>query len=184
MDPFLIIDQYYEPDSELSGVLKDHGRQVAKKSLEIARNLPEDLKPDLDFLEKAAILHDIGIFKTRSKSIGCTGDYPYICHGYLGREILDRQGLDPAFGLVAERHTGAGITLENIISNTLPLPRRDMVPITLEEKIICCADKYFSKSPKNRGRTMTAETIIQKLGQLSPDHARRFQNWAETFRLD
>ena len=182
MDPFSIIDKYYAPGSRLSSLLKDHGAKVARKSLEIAKTLPHEL--DLDFIEKAAILHDIGIFKTRSESIGCQGDLPYVCHGFLGREILDREGLDPGFGLVAERHTGAGITLSNIIRNDLPLPRRDMVPLSMEEKIICCADKYFSKSPDNRNQAMTAGKITKKLEKISPDHAQRFAGWAREFGLD
>ena len=47
--------------------------------------------------------------------------------------------------LVSERHTGAGITLENIVANNLPLPKREMVPVTIEEIIICFADKFHSK---------------------------------------
>ncbi|WP_027362738.1 HD domain-containing protein [Desulfospira joergensenii] len=183
MDPFLIIDKYYAPGSRLSAILKDHGVKVAEKSLEIAGNLPASWQVDLDFIEKAAILHDIGIFKTRSESIGCNGDLPYICHGFLGRQILDQEGLDPAYGLVAERHTGAGITLSNIIRNDLPLPQRDMVPVSLAEKIICCADKYFSKSPPKNNLPMTAGKITEKLEKISPDHARRFAGWAEEFQL-
>ena len=74
------------------------------------------------------MLHDIGIIKTRAPAIGCTGDSPYICHGYLGREMLDRFGLDPSYGLVAERHTGAGITLDNILAADLPLPPKGYGP--------------------------------------------------------
>ncbi|MBU0969970.1 MAG: HDIG domain-containing protein, partial [Proteobacteria bacterium] len=151
VEPLEFIERYYPRDSALYKVLVDHSLQVAEKSLTIARNLARftHLAPDLEFIESAAMLHDIGIFMTRAKAIGCTGDLPYICHGYLGRKLLDDQGFDPAFGLVAERHTGAGITLENILKANLPLPKRDMVPVSLEEKIICCADKYFSKSPAN-----------------------------------
>ncbi len=111
--------------------------------------------------------------------IGCTGEHPYICHGFLGRQILDQEGLPQAFGKVAERHTGAGISLANIVSNCLPLPHRDMVPKTLEEKIICCADKFYSKSPKKKNQPMTVESIIQSLGKISKEHARRFALWAE-----
>jgi len=39
----------------------------------------------------------------------------------------------PKHGLVCERHTGTGITLEMIIKNNLPLPHRDMVPVSMEE---------------------------------------------------
>ncbi len=185
MNPDKIIDKYYPPGSRLNALLKDHGYKVAQKSLEIAKNLPKDQQVllDLKFLENAAILHDIGIFKTSSPSIGCQGDLPYVCHGYLGREILDNEGLDPAYGLVAERHTGAGITLENIITNNLPLPHRDLVPVTLEEKIICCADKYFSKNPKKADREMTAKKILKKLNKISPDHGQRFALWVKEFKL-
>jgi uncharacterized protein len=182
MDPFALIETYYPKHSDLYRVLVDHSCKVARKSLEIARNLAH-LAPDLDFIEKAALLHDIGIFMTRAPTIGCTGKSPYICHGYLGRQLLDDQGLDPAFGLVAERHTGAGITLDNILQANLPLPKREMVPVTLEEKIICCADKYFSKSPKNQDKEMTPHLITAALTKINPEHGKRFAGWVEEFHL-
>lgn len=182
LDPLAVIARYYDPESSLYAVLVEHSHQVAEKSLEIAKRLPpKDL--DLDFIHTAAMLHDIGIFKTRAPAIGCHGDLPYICHGYLGRQLLDSLGLPKAFGRVAERHTGAGITLDNIIEARLPLPPRDMVPETLEEKIICCADKFFSKTPGNRDKLMTRESITTQLHKINPGHAQRFSVWAGEFDL-
>ncbi len=182
LDPLAVIARYYEPGSPLYSLLVDHSRQVAEKSLEIARKLT-GLGPDLEFIQNAAMLHDIGIFKTQAPAIGCHGERPYICHGYLGRELLDRQGLPEALGRVAERHTGAGITRDNILEAGLPLPPRDMVPTTLEEKIICCADKFFSKDPRHRDKVMTRGTIITELHRINPGHARRFSAWADQFDL-
>jgi len=182
MEPLSVIEKYYPRESLTYKILVDHSCQVARKSLEIAGNLSH-LAPNLEFIEAAAMLHDIGIFMTRAESIGCTGEFPYICHGYLGRQLLDGQGLDPAFGLVAERHTGAGITLDNIVQGNLPLPKREMVPLSLEEKIICCADKYFSKSPKNQDRIMTPQLIIEELAKINPSHAARFSGWVEELYL-
>lgn len=182
IDPVKIIGRFYDPGSPLFNILVEHSRLVAAKSLEIAQGVAH-LNPDMDFIEKAAMLHDIGIFKTSAPKIGCTGKYPYVCHGYLGRELLDEIGLPKAFGLVSERHTGAGITLKNIIKADLPLPKRDMVPVSLEEKIICCADKFYSKSPKNKDRVMTRKKIEKKLGKLNSGHAKRFSAWADTFNL-
>ena len=48
--------------------------------------------------------------------------------------------------MVAERHTGTGITVEQVIREELPIPERDYCPQSLEEKIICYADKFYSKS--------------------------------------
>lgn len=182
MNPLAVIEKYYTPGSSLHQTLVAHSRQVAQKSLEIAGNLSH-LGPDLEFITPAAMLHDIGIFLTRAESIGCMGELPYICHGYLGRQLLDEQGLDPAFGRVAERHTGAGITLENILQQGLPLPHREMVPVTLEEKIICCADKFFSKHPLHQDKVMTPALIIAELEKINPGHARRFAGWAEELCL-
>lgn len=182
MNPVQIIEKYYSSESELYLTLINHSRAVAQRSLAIAKSL-DDPAIDLEFVEQAAMLHDIGIFRTRARSIGCTGEHPYVCHGYLGKNILDKEGLPEKFGLVCERHTGAGITKENITLNNLPLPHRDMVPVTLEEKIICVADKYHSKSPKKKNKQITTESIIHELESISPDHAQRFSVWAREFNL-
>jgi uncharacterized protein len=182
MDPMVIIEKFYPPGSALNRILVDHSRQVAEKSLEIAGKLA-DPELDLNFIKNAAMLHDIGIFLTASQSIGCTGNAPYICHGVLGRALLDSEGLDPAYGRIAERHTGAGICLDTIIRHNLPLPRRDLVPVTLTEKIICCADKFFSKTGPARHQPRTIRQILEDLSALDPASAHRFSRWAEAFSL-
>lgn len=182
MDPLFIIEKFYRPGTNLYRILIRHSHIVTEKSLDIARRLSH-LNPDLEFIKTAAMLHDIGIFLTRADSIGCTGDAPYIRHGYLGRTLLDDLRLPPEYGLVCERHTGAGITKENILSNNLPLPPRDMVPVSIEEKIICVADKYHSKNPKYTDKKITTAQIIEELGKIDTDHANRFSAWAEAFDL-
>ena len=182
-DSLKIIEKFYDPGTRLYDILVNHSRIVRDKSLDIARSLPPHLNPDLEFIETAAMLHDIGIFLTCSESIGCFGKASYVCHGYLGRELLDELGLPPEYGLVSERHTGAGITRENILANKLPLPQRDMIPLSLEEKIICAADKYHSKNPKFSGRTITTTEVIEELRKINDDHAGRFILWAEEFGL-
>jgi uncharacterized protein len=182
IDPLTLIEKFYRPGTKIYQVLVEHSRIVTEKSLEIAHGLIH-LNPDLDFIKNASMLHDIGICLTRAESIGCTGEYPYIRHGYLGRKLLDEQGLPPEYGLVCERHTGAGITKENIFSNNLPLPPRDMVPVSLEEKIICVADKYHSKNSKPADSKITTIQIIHELGKISKGHAKRFSIWAGEFNL-
>lgn len=141
MDPLLLIDKYYPEDNELKHILLKHSRSVADKALAMARKHPE-LNLDLQFIEEAAMLHDIGIFQTDAEGICCFGKYPYICHGYLGAELVRKEGF-PKHALVCERHTGAGLSLQNIIQQDLPVPHREMTPVSLEEQIICFADKFF-----------------------------------------
>ncbi|HKK90895.1 MAG TPA: HDIG domain-containing protein [Desulfobacteraceae bacterium] len=181
MEPAEIIRKFYPPGSKGYEVLIRHSESVAEKSLAIADHNSR-LNPDREFIHQAAMLHDIGIFKTDAPDIGCFGSAPYICHGVLGGALLQEMGLEP-HALVSERHTGAGITAENIETNGLPLPCREMVPLTLEEKIVCVADKFFSKSPGQSGREKSMEEIVQGLEKTDPSHARRFLLMAEELRL-
>jgi len=181
IDPIKIIQKYYKPDSETYKILVEHGKAVTKKALEIANRVPH-LKPDLEFIKEAAMLHDIGIYLVNDPEINCSGDKPYICHGYLGREILEKEGL-PKHALVCERHVGVGLTATDIQEQNLPLPKRDMRPVSLEEEIICLADKFFSK---NKG-FLTTEKSINKIRQgllrFGPDKVGVFDEWIKKFRL-
>ena len=177
MNPEAVLRDLYPRGSRTLDILLRHGELVAGKGLEIAARVPH-LAPDTRFIEEAAMLHDIGIFMTRAPALFCTGESPYVCHGFLGRNLLDSMDL-PRHAMVSERHTGAGISKENILRRNLPLPARDMIPETIEEIIVCAADKFFSKSPSKSGRTMTRARIVRELGAIDPAHASRFSEWAE-----
>jgi uncharacterized protein len=129
---------------------------------------------------ETAVLHDIGIFMTDAPSIGCTGSHPYICHGHLGRAILEGYGL-PEHALVCERHMGVGITQADIRQYNLPLPERDMLPVTLEQQIICYADKFFSKNGRRKATVNSIATIIQSLKPYGKAKVRRFKAWVQQF---
>jgi len=174
-----IIAEFYEPDSESFQILVKHGQQVANKAIDVAKRVPH-LKPNLDFIKEAAMLHDIGIFETNTPELGCSGKHPYVCHGYLGRKILEEKGL-PQHALVCERHVGIGITAEEIKFNNLPLPLRDMVPISIEEKIICFADKFFSKNGEMDSGEKSLEDILKMLRRYGPEKVIRFQKWMQLF---
>ena len=95
MDPLNILAKFYDRKSKAFEILVAHGRRVACKALGAADSVAH-LKPDLEFIFNAAMLHDIGILHTDSPGFGCKGKYPYVCHGYLGREMLDRIWLPQA----------------------------------------------------------------------------------------
>ena len=109
-----IIEKYYKENPKLKEILIEHSEKVKNKALEIAQNIPE-LHPDLKFIEEASMLHDIGIIKVASQNIGATGEDPYIKHGILGREILEKEGLKK-HDLVCERHVGIGLRNDEIIA--------------------------------------------------------------------
>lgn len=178
MKPLEVIAKYYKPRSKAYMILVTHCNLVTEKALKIAQNHKE-LLPDLTFIEEAAMLHDIGIFKTNAPDLYCFGEYPYLCHGYLGREILINEGY-PDHGLVCERHTGVGITTEEIIANQLPLPLRDYMPVSVEEQIICFADKFFSKSG-DLYHEKTVADIRKSIQKFGNKNVARFDEWCELF---
>jgi len=75
-----------------------------------------------------ALLHDIG--RTRSQTVR---------HGVEGAEMLEKEGVDMKVVEIVRRHVGAGISPEE--ARKLGLPDHDYIPRTLEERIVCFADK-------------------------------------------
>lgn len=177
MNPLEIIDKYYPKAGELKHILLTHSRSVADKALQIAERHPE-LHLDKEFLYEGAMVHDIGIFLTNAPDIFCFGDKPYICHGYLGADLMRAEGY-PRHALVCERHTGAGLTLQRIVEQDLPIPHRELVPVSPEEQVICFADKFYSKTKLDKEKSVEkARKSLEKHGQ---DGLARFDHWCELF---
>lgn len=177
MDPIAVIQKFYDPTSELYQILLHHSKDVADKALRLARRHPE-YNLDLQFIEEAAMLHDIGILKTFAPDLHCDGEMSYICHGYLGSEMLEKEGL-PRHALVCERHTGTGLSLDYIIKEDLPIPHRDMLPVSMEEQLICFADKFFSKT--HLGEERSVKKARNKLRKYGEETILRFDKWCELF---
>lgn len=178
IDIFEIIEKYYKKDSALYNILVNHSQDVMRKAVSIAEKHPE-LNIDKQFVEEAAMLHDIGISMTFAPGIECYGVMPYLCHGYLGREILDNEGL-PKHGLVCERHTGAGLSVADIESLSVSLPLRNMIPETIEEEVICFSDCFFSKT--KLGQEKSVEKVREELARYTSDEGmKRFDSWCEKF---
>lgn len=180
--PIEIILQYYDSDSEACQILVAHGNQVAEKALEAAGAVGH-LNPDVELIERAAMLHDIGMLETDVPQLDCHGPEPYIRHGVIGRKMLEDIGLS-AEALICERHVGAGISATDICRQNLPLPKRDMLPITIEEKIICYADKFFSKSKDGNCPAKSSFAIIKSLARYGDQQANRFKDWIKLFGAD
>lgn len=163
---------FYPEEPRLRQLLYTHSRMVADLALETARRHPE-LNPDMRFIEQAAMLHDIGIASCDAPGIFCFGTLPYICHGVEGARILAEAGW-LRHALVCERHTGSGLTAAEIEEQALPLPPRDMLPVSIEEKIICYADKFYSKNPERLATRKTFEEVLKDMERHGEAPLRRF----------
>jgi len=181
LDCLSIIQRYYTPGNDDYRVLVSHSRQVARLAVALSHRLVEHHVPvDIEFVEEAAMLHDIGMCRTDAPGICCHGTEPYILHGIIGRKMLDSLGLY-RHGRVCERHTGAGITAAEIVAQHLPIvPPRDLLPESIEEKVVCYADKFFSKSRLDEP-AKTLEHARRTLSKFGEDTLARFDQMTALF---
>lgn len=185
--PETIITAIYPCQPQLVEVILTHSQQVLRKALAILDNPQNATIPiDRDLVIKGALLHDIGIGLCHAPSIHCHGTEPYIRHGLLGAELLRQFGTQHHMDLeacarICECHTGAGLTRQNIIQQQLPLPPQDFLPETNEEKLICLADKFFSKSADSREKPLPI--VRNSLAKFGNDTLERFDALCSLFHL-
>lgn len=181
-----IIDHFYPKgdNDALRELLLVHSRCVAEAALEVCREHPE-LGADEEVVRTGAMLHDIGIVRCDAPSIHCFGSEPYIKHGPIGAEMLEeyRKGCSLSNALnknqdcrpddvflkkmerICARHTGTGLP--------------GLEPETTEEKIVCYADKFFSKTrPERRKTYYEALRSLEKFGQPGVEI---FKGWHKQF---
>ncbi len=174
-----IIDKYYPAGTLLRDIYIKHCRAVADEALCIAENKKLQLSPER--VEAAAMLHDIGIFETDAPGIECRGSRPYITHGIIGRDLLLNEGCDEELANVAACHTGSGLTAEYIVNQQLPLPAVDLCPHTLLERLICYADKFYSKSGNMKRKSL--ERVRSNMAEFGEDSLARFEKLHSEFGL-
>lgn len=177
MDYHRIIDKYYPAGSRLRDIYLKHCRAVASEALEISHRCHLPLTDEE--VTAAAMLHDIGIYATDAPGIECRGEAPYIRHGVIGAELLRREGVEEKYARVAERHTGAGITAREVVEQALPLDTVDYLPETLLERLVCYADKFYSKSGDMQRKP--PERVRRSLERFGSDTLRRFDDLAVEF---
>jgi uncharacterized protein len=109
---------------------------------------------DLRLVESGALLHDLGRGQTHG-----------IEHGAVGGQMARQLGMPMELAHIIERHVGAGLSQEEAHRNNLP--RGSYVPETLEEKIVCYADKLI-EGAHEVGIDSTIDNFAQELGSDHP----------------
>ncbi|MBW2963553.1 HDIG domain-containing protein [Candidatus Woesearchaeota archaeon] len=140
----------HAPSNSVFQKVYQHCKMVQKIALSLAQEIQKNGHlVDLEFIKIASLLHDLGRFQAPPKS------EKSLQHGIIGAKILRKLGL-PRYALLCERHLGAGITKEEIIKYKLPLPKKDLIPKTIEEKIITYADDLVGD------RILTVSEVVQR----------------------
>ena len=131
-----------------------HCETVTKLAVEIAQACQtQGLNVDLQLVEIGAILHDIGRSETHT-----------VDHGVVGARIARSLGLPIQVVSIIKRHIGGGITSKE--ARKLGWPEDVYVPQTVEEKIVCYADKRVEGTHR-----VPVEETIRKLDGRIPASA-------------
>ncbi|MBR1732849.1 MAG: HDIG domain-containing protein [Alloprevotella sp.] len=179
MDALAIIDKYYPEAGEPRQLLMTHSRLVAGRALRVCREHPE-LHLDCGLVERGALLHDIGIRFCDAPGIHCHGTEHYLFHGIIGARLVRSEGQQwEAEARICERHTGTGLRREAFLSRGLLPPATDLLPETIEEQVICYADKFFSKSRPEEEKT--PEEAARSVSKFGEEQAARFWEWHALF---
>jgi len=136
-----------------------HSKKVSRIAVKIADELVRNgFSVDLEAVERGALLHDIG----RSVTHGLE-------HGYFAGKILRKEGESEEVARIAERHVLGGISQDE--AERMGLPAKDFIPETLEEKIVCCADKLSDRNKigrieKQLGRNAAFGRMIELMREV------------------
>lgn len=189
MNALEIIRHFYPEDTPLRRLLILHSTQVRDKALSILANPAlKGLDIDVQLVNDGALLHDIGILECDAPGILCEGKSAYLLHGTIGARMLRDYGaangidMEP-YARICERHTGTGLTREDIVRQNLPLPAdRDLVPESLEEQLVCLADKFYSKSSPEKEKPM--DRVLKSMQKFGPETVSRFEQLLKTFQVE
>ena len=128
---------------------------MTKIAVRIARQLKEKgHEVDTELVEIGAILHDIGRSKTHDAD-----------HAAVGGNMVRQLGIAEAVARIVDRHIGAGIPEDE--ARALGLPDGVYVPETLEEKIVCYADKLIA-GWREVDISVTIDDFAAKMGSDHP----------------
>jgi uncharacterized protein len=131
-----------------------HCQAVASLAIELAEKFKtKNYSVNLKLIEAGALLHDLGRSKTHS-----------VNHAVEGMKIAQNEGLPETIICIIKRHVGAGITAKE--AEQLNWPKDNYIPQTLEEKIVCYADKCISGNDR-----ISVETTINQLHDQKLDDA-------------
>lgn len=136
-------------DAKCPPKVVNHCIAVTNYALDIAYKLQQKGNAiDLSLVEVGGLLHDLGRAKNQT-----------VDHAVVGGQMAETLGLSDGVSRIIKRHVGAGITDEE--ARMLGWPRDTYEPHTLEEKIVCYADKRVNQ----RGVVPIENEIERLLGE-------------------
>ncbi len=133
---------------------------------------------DIELVRAGSLLHDVGVYRLYDET-GKLDHADYIRHGVLGHGLLLEEGFPEEICRFASRHTGVGLTREDVLRQELPLPPADYVAETGEETLVMYADKFHTKTAPPA--FLTADAYAASLRRFGEDKVAAFKSMRSIF---
>jgi uncharacterized protein len=154
----------HAPTPAAFGLVYAHCRIVHDVARQLLDRGRPTLELDADLVRAGALLHDIGVYRLCGAD-GRLDHAGYLRHGLLGHELLAAEGLPEALARFCSRHTGVGLSRDDVFRQRLPLPPGDYLAETGEEQLVMYADKFHSKTDPPVFRTADAYAVsVRRFG--------------------
>ena len=170
------LHQRHAPSPEAFDLVHTHCEivwDVARQLLDRGR-----VEADRDLVRAGCLLHDIGVYRLYGPD-GTFDHRAYLRHGLLGHELLREEGYPETLCRFCSRHTGVGITRQDVLRQGLPLPPADYLAETVEERLVMYADAFHSKSTPPA--FVSADTYAARIRRFGEDKAEAFAALREEF---
>lgn len=133
---------------------------------------------DIELVRAGALLHDIGVYRLYDGA-GLLDHGGYIRHGILGFQLLAEEGFPERLCRFASRHTGVGLSRQDVARQGLPLPPADYLAETGEETLVMYADKFHSKT--SPPVFLTADAYASRVRRFGADKVAAFEEMRARF---
>jgi uncharacterized protein len=159
-----------------------HSNIILEIALKIAENLESEkvILINIELLAKGTLLHDIGVYQCYDEDLNPDKKLKtYINHGFIGAEIIKSENFSESVSRFAITHTATGLTKEDVERENLPYEKIDYIPITLEEELLCYADKFHSKYPA----FSSYEKVLEQIKMFDPKREIKLDNLRRKFGI-
>src|ERR1700753_504822 len=127
------LHERHSPTPAALDVVYSHCQIVAGVAEQLLDRAPPGL--DAGLARAGSLLHDIGVYRLYGPG-GQLDHDRYLRHGILGYELLRDEGLPEVLGRFCSRHTGMGLSPDDVRRQRLPLPPGDYRAETGEEQLV------------------------------------------------
>lgn len=168
----------YAPNNKVYDLVYGHCRIICEIALWCASNV-KGTKVNVDLLQTAALLHDIGAYILFDEEGKVANSRMYRLHAILGAKIVADEGIDMRISKIIETHPLLGLTQQEIVDASLPLPFRNYEPDTIEGELLCYADRFHSKLPVFNAY----DNFLLNLKENLPLQAAKFEAMSKRFGI-